>query len=274
MDVCRVVDFCSGQLNISGIEMLRKGIEGDENGKVKYGGGWLTTKHYIQQAQNKVHAAAATVIPFQEIPTPDLDGVAFKVGNADDYSKMLMFVLEMFQLDGIARDPTQPPVQLACTLDGADISRFVSHVTAGIKILDPRAIDPISHLPIGLDGSKKVQSRDLCFPFKMMLTRDTKTLYHEHFKDFFDFFARLNREGLPELGIQPIMVSSPQDMSSMWKALGWAGGCKVKTFFCYCCAMTSKESATARKVQCPSCVEKGKLRSYHSVTGDAATLER
>jgi hypothetical protein len=274
MDVCRVMDLGSGQLNISGIEMLRKGIEGDENGKVKYGGGWLTTKHYIQQAQNKVHAAAEKVIPFQEIPTPDLDGVAFKVGNADDFSKMLMFVLEMFQLDHIARDPTQPPVQLACTLDGADISRFVSHVTAGIKILDPRAIDPISHLPIGLDGSKKVQSRDLCFPFKMILTRDTKTLYHEHFKDFFDFFARLNREGLPELGIQPIMVSSPQDMSSMWKALGRGGGCKVKTFFCYCCAMTSKECATARKVRCPSCVETGRLRCYHSETGDTATLER
>jgi hypothetical protein len=185
-----------------------------------------------------------------------------------------MFVLEMFQLDGIARYPKSPPVQLACTLDGADISRFVSHVTAGIKILDPRAIDPISHLPIGLDGSKKVQSRDLCFPFKMILTRDTKTLYHEHFKDFFDFFSRLNREGLPELGIQPIMVSSPQDMSSMWKALGRGGGCKVKTFFCYCCAMTSKESATARKIKCPSCVERGRLRCYHSETGDAATLER
>ena len=68
-------------------------FEGDENGKVKYGGGWLTTKYYIQQAQNKVHGAAEKVIPFQEIPTPDLDGVAFKVGNADDFSKILIFIL-------------------------------------------------------------------------------------------------------------------------------------------------------------------------------------
>jgi hypothetical protein len=75
---------------------------------------------------------------------------------------MLVFLLEMFQLDHSAKDPLQPPVQLACTLDGADISKFVSHVTAGIKILDPCAIDPISHLPIGLEGSKKVQSEDLC----------------------------------------------------------------------------------------------------------------
>jgi hypothetical protein len=274
MNVCRVMDLGSGQLNISGIEMLRKGIEGDEHGKVKYGGGWLTTKYYIQQAQNKVHGVAQKVIPFEEIPTPDLDGVAFKVGNGDDFSKILMFILEMFQLDHIARDPTQPPVQLACTLDGADISRFVSHVTAGIKILDPRAIDPMTNLPIGLAGSKKVQSRDLCFPFKMILTRDTKSLYQEHFKDFFDFFSRLNREGLPQLGIYPIMVSSPQDMSSMWKALGRGGGCKVKTFFCYCCAMTSKESATQRKIKCPSCVLSGRQKCFHSDTGDVATLHR
>ncbi len=107
MEVARVMDLGSGQLNISGLELLRKGIEGDENGRVKYGGGWLTTKYYLQQANTKVHAAAQLVIPFQEVPTPDLDGSSF------DYSKMLVFLLEMFQLDHIARDTLQRPVQLA-----------------------------------------------------------------------------------------------------------------------------------------------------------------
>ena len=51
MEVCRVLDMGSGQLNISGIDMLRKGIEGDERWKVEYGGGWLTSKYYLQQAQ-------------------------------------------------------------------------------------------------------------------------------------------------------------------------------------------------------------------------------
>ena len=74
--------------------------------KLNVGGGWLTTKYYIQEAQKKVHAAANEVIPFQEILTPDLDGVTFKVGNAADVLKILMFILEMFQLDHIARDPT------------------------------------------------------------------------------------------------------------------------------------------------------------------------
>jgi hypothetical protein len=69
-----------------------------------------------------------------------------------------------------------------------NISPFVYHVTAGIKILNLHAIYPISrHLPIGLEGSKKVQSRDLYFP--LILTRDTKTLYQVQFKDIFDFSA-------------------------------------------------------------------------------------
>jgi hypothetical protein len=53
MEVARVMDLGSGQLNISGLKLLRKGIEGDDNGRVKYGGGWLTTKYYLQQANPK-----------------------------------------------------------------------------------------------------------------------------------------------------------------------------------------------------------------------------
>jgi hypothetical protein len=90
MEVARDMDLGSGQLNISGLELLRKGIEGNENGRLKYGGGWLTTKYYLQQANTtKVHAAAQLVIPFQDVPTPDLDGFSF------DYSKMLFFLLEL-----------------------------------------------------------------------------------------------------------------------------------------------------------------------------------
>jgi hypothetical protein len=82
-------------------------------------------------------------------------------------------------------------------------------------------------------------------------------------------------EGIPEVGNNPILVSSPQDMSSMWKALGWGGGCKVKTFFCYYCAVISKDSATRpRKTCCDSCLEKGRRKCYHGDIGDESTLLR
>jgi hypothetical protein len=81
MQVCRVLDMGSGQLNISRIAILRKDIEGDERGEVEYGGGWMTSKYYLQQAQERIHKVAAQEITFKEIPTPDLDGVAFKIGD-------------------------------------------------------------------------------------------------------------------------------------------------------------------------------------------------
>jgi hypothetical protein len=118
MEVARVMNLGSCQLNISVLKLLQKGIEGDKNGKVNYGGGWITTKFYLQQAQTKVHAASQQVIPYQEILATDLDGYAF------NYLKILMFLLEMFHLDHIVRDPSQPPVQLACTLGGVDLSQI------------------------------------------------------------------------------------------------------------------------------------------------------
>ena len=222
MTVAEVLDAGSGQLNLSGLDMLTKGVEGDANGKVQYGGGYFTTRYYILQAQAKVNAAAQLEIPFKPIESAELDGVEF------EFQELLIFILKLFGLYEIAKDPTQARVQICITLDGADISRNISHVTCRIKIIDPRAIDPMSKLPIGLDGSRKVQSRELCIPFKIVLTRDTKALYTEEFKEFFDYFADVAANGLPAEGIQPLEVSSPQDMSSFWKCLKRGGGCKVK----------------------------------------------
>jgi hypothetical protein len=40
VEVARVMDLVgSGQLNISGLELLQKGVESNKNGRVKYGGG-------------------------------------------------------------------------------------------------------------------------------------------------------------------------------------------------------------------------------------------
>ena len=60
------------------------------------------------------------------------------------------------------------------------------------QIVDPRAINPMTGIPIGLEG---VQSRDFCFPVKILLTKDSKALYKSHFSDFFLWTKKLNVEG-------------------------------------------------------------------------------
>jgi hypothetical protein len=68
-------------------------------------------------------------------------------------------------------------------------------VTAGIKINDPRAKDPISGIPIGFKDSTKVQCRELCFPCKILIAKDTKELYSMYFEDFFGFFKQVKTAG-------------------------------------------------------------------------------
>jgi hypothetical protein len=50
------------------------------------------------------------------------------------------------------------------TLDGADLSRSTSHVTARIKINDPHAVNPISGIPISMEDSKKCKVENFASP--------------------------------------------------------------------------------------------------------------
>jgi hypothetical protein len=70
------------------------------------------------------------------------------------------------------------------TNDGDDLSRNISHVTAGIKINDCQAIEPIIGIPIGFQDATKLQSRELCYPSKILIAKDTKVLYKDYFTDF------------------------------------------------------------------------------------------
>ena len=249
--------------------MLRKGVEGDDEGKVQYGGGWLASEYYVSQAMREIEEAAADVIPFVSIQVPGVDGIQF------DYASMVDYILKMFQLDEIAKDPTQSPVMIAITLDGADLSRNIQHVTAGIKILDPRAIDPRSGLPIGVEGSAKIQSRELCFPLKILIAKDNKALYNTHFVDFFNWFKTMGENGFGEYPCG-FTITSPQDESSFWKVLKRGGAAKVRTYFCRCCACRSDiiEKPKAGALVCDKCRDSGNSQCFHWDVGDAETLAR
>jgi hypothetical protein len=241
IEIAKVIDLSGSVLNLSGYDTLRRGIEADENGKIKRMGGWLTSTYMVKKAMKKVEEHAKGVIPFDVVDVDGIDGFKF------DYEALLLYLIKLFKLEDAARDINQPPVQISITLDGADLSRNVTHVTAGVKINDPRSIDPVSGLPIGVHNSRKVQSRELCFPFKSLLAKDSKDLYDNHFGDFFDYFKSVEAGGL-EGGTMRIEVTSPQDQSSFWKALKRGGACKVARDFCHCCACTSAEVILPNKV--------------------------
>ena len=195
----------------------------------------MTSSYQIRKAQTILEDAAAVENPFCMLEDPPfheeweniaddqeeleaLDGIQF------NFPKMLWYIIKLYKLDEVLDNPWEGPVQMAITLEGAGLSRNYTHVTCGVKVMDPRAIDPESGLPIGITGSRAVQSRDLCHPFQIVLSKDTGELYEKRFKQFFNYFKKVSAEGFHDYGPERFLISSPQDVSSFWKCLK-RGGC-------------------------------------------------
>jgi hypothetical protein len=185
-----------------------------------------------------LHEIGQRLIPFQKKPSA--------MGEMYQYNfeQFLRFILKTFKLDEIAQ---REAVEVCMTLDGAELCDGISHLTAGVKVTDSRAIDPRDGTPmcftddIAFARIFKTQSRNYCFAMKSLIGKDSKKAYEE-FHDFFQFFENVKKFGLPESQfgprIFPIIVKSPQDMSSLWKCLNTGCGARKNgdTHFCHVCA--------------------------------------
>jgi hypothetical protein len=81
------------------------------------------------------------------------------------------------------------------------LCNYINYLTAGVKILDKRAIDlclgrPLCSRMDNLLGFS-CQSQNFCFIFKSLIGKDSKDAYN-NLKDFFLVFDTLNKEGLQE----------------------------------------------------------------------------
>jgi hypothetical protein len=176
-EIAKVMDMDPGALNLTGYNSLRQGMEEKgQNGKIKRGGGILCPEKAIRDAMYAIEDAASEVIPFKMLDG-DVDGWEA------DYGKWLIYVLDLYQLLEVAKDPLKPRVELATTLDGVQISDNITIVVAGMKVTDPRAIDPRTGEYVSL-----FQSPSLCIPLKIVVTPDTKATYNEYFANLFLFF--------------------------------------------------------------------------------------
>ena len=255
--VCKEMDLSGGVLNQSGINILRRVERLGKYGR----NGYLCSTNKIQKIQEIVHEHMSKMCPYKLITEDGIDGVAFEP------TMMLDALLKLFKLYGIAR--TEGNVKLSSTLDGADLSRNIQHVTCRMKIVDPRAVNPCTGIPLGLEG---VQSRDFCFPIQILLTKDSKTLHQTHFTDFFDWTRELSTKGV--LDYKPFDISSPQDVSSFWKCVGRGGACKQTEYFCHCCDIKSSNFIIPNLVKCSHCIRtNNQHQCYHHDVCDSSFME-
>ncbi len=200
--VLRAIDLSAvGGLNYNGIETLRS-IECVE----KYQRGILPARTSVQRASCQLHEIGQKLIPFERKQSDF--GEMFQY----DYEKFLRYILKTFKLDELAQTKT---VELSITLDGAELCDGISHLTAGIKITNGRAIDPRSGIPLCTVHHETFgrmfsnQSRNFCFAMKSLIGNDSKKAYKE-FSDFFQFFERVKKFGLPASELGPAIM--PMDI--------------------------------------------------------------
>jgi hypothetical protein len=162
-------------------------------------------------------------------------------------------------------------------MDGAQLTSDLGHLTGGVKIVDPRAVDPLTGNLLALVG--KFQSRDLSFMSRLAFVKDNKVTYRECFQEFFlafngDCFVIPATESEPELS--NFEINSCQDLSSGWKTTQLGGGCKSTKFFCPHC-MVSRNTMCDSKLTincCNLCTGAGCKRCYCHNVVDSVELQQ
>ncbi len=129
MDLSAVSGF-----NYNGVETLRK-VECTE----KYQRGILPARSSVQKAAYELHSVAQRHIPFERKQS------AYGEMYQYNFEMFLRYVLKVFNIDVLAQKET---MECSITLDGAELCNGISHITAGIKITDRRAIDPMTGIPL------------------------------------------------------------------------------------------------------------------------------
>jgi hypothetical protein len=134
-------------------DIIRK-IEflGDE--KQRYRRGLLPSRFTLGRLCRQLESHGKDLLPYE------ITGNAVKF----DVSAALNFLFEKYGLSVAFNTACTEPVTQSATVDGGDLAWGLTQVSAGIKIIDRRAINPCTgQYLFGETGFEKIQSRNHCF---------------------------------------------------------------------------------------------------------------
>lgn len=122
-------------------------IEFAEDDRQKYRRGLFHSRHKLTRLCRQLESHGAELLPYHVTN----NSVKFDVCIATQ------FILDRHGLWCHVLDKDH--VQLAATVDGGSLSWNVTQVSAGVKLVDPRSIEPTTGTPLfGVSGFDKVQS--------------------------------------------------------------------------------------------------------------------
>ena len=263
LKILEAMDVAGGKCNLQALMVLRQ-VETlsnhpykDQTTKKKKPDSILPHEWRVREVAKIVHQYADKIIPMTH-----RIGSQGEVVEFTDREKVIKLIYHGFKIDHVAINNS---VDLCGTVDGFQLTKYLTFVMAGVKMIDPRCVNPLTgeRNLSPLFEKYKPQSRNLSFPLKIVMGKETSTMYKEEFAEFFDFFYEASLEGQDKLsGWKPVSYTQPCDMSAQQKMLGFGGVCKVSHRFCHCCSCHSKNVAVPNKGRmiCDKCNEKSVRR--------------
>ena len=238
--ILKAMDLAGFNLSLAGIEVLRSVDTADK----RYCRGFLPSKSSILRAARRVECNADDRCPFNMIGRNfgDDSNNDNHPDNAPNFGEGFEFDVikttgTLFEAFGLMADAKRRSVELSLASDGAQLTHTISHVTAGLKFNDMGLRDPVTKCPLLLHRPDSlVQSRNLCFPLRVVIAKDNKATL-DGFRALYQMFN--TGEVSNALQCLPMKMSYPGDMKLQWGALDNGGAAKVKEQFCYICPCRS-----------------------------------
>jgi len=240
-NVLRAMDMAGGQLSIEGIEVLRTC---ETNGTKYYRNSILPCSAEIRRVGAEVEKFAQALIPYQH-------GILDTGGEYVEWvpEQMMSMVIKGFGLEQQAKERS---IMIHQAMDGAQLSKNITHVTYGFKMADRGALCPFSKKPLfgGNDNEASVQSRNNCFPLKIVMEHESNKIV-----DLMrPIISVVKNMGIPGgkwmAGNEPINAPLNSDMSAMWKLLQVGGATKRDEQPCQCCPILSEDLSHANVEKC------------------------
>jgi hypothetical protein len=203
-------------VSFRGYDIIRK-VEFHDSVNPKYQRGLFKSRQELSRLSKKLETYGSEILPFE------LTSNSIKF----DLRRAVLWLLDKFGLwQYVERGEL---VTTAATVDGGELAWQLTQVSAGIKICDERACNPLTGQRLfGDSGYERVQSRYVCFPLHVHIAKDNKEFYSNHLDRFFQELNSIEDEH--PLGLQ---FTQGADMCSLHKTLKRGGAMKNKNFGCY-----------------------------------------
>ena len=231
--ILQEMDKAGGVLNYEGIEILRR-VE--SNGKARMRT-IIPSTSSLQNCAASIELYGSRICPFRMIRNETSMTEGFYFRPAD----VMKIILKSGGL--LTGDAVDRPIHMAQSIDGAVLTKHLSHTLGGLKFND--SSNPLS------------QSRNSVFPVVCVCGRETTPVVRGLFGRMIQEIDEAAITVLPTAhGIKPIRISTNCDMSCDWKLSGRGGAAKNCKFPCSKCAVKSADLHLASQLpsECKLCL--------------------